>query len=90
MGVVLYEMLTGVLPFDGPTLPSVILAILSSPMADIRTIRQDIPAALADIINRLLTREQTGRYTSADELSAALRGVSGVTVKDQPGADGSV
>jgi tRNA A-37 threonylcarbamoyl transferase component Bud32 len=75
LGVLVYEMLTGVLPFDGSNLPAVITAILSAPTPDIREIRKDVPESLAKIINRLLTRDFAGRFQSAEDLSAALRTV---------------
>ncbi len=72
LGVVLHEMLAGQRPFDGPDRTAVLRAILRDQPADIRTVRPEVPAALADLLARLLDKNPAGRPASAGEVAGAL------------------
>ena len=73
LGVVLYEMATGLAPFRGETTASVFDAILhQAPVAPIR-VNPDLPPKLEDIINRALEKDRTLRYQHASDLRAELR-----------------
>ena len=86
LGVVLYEMATGVLPFRGDTTASMFDAILhSAPVAPIR-LNPDLPAKLEDIINRALEKDRSLRYQNASDLRAELRRLK----RDQDSAEHSV
>ena len=68
LGVVLYEMLTGSRPFDGPTTPVIFDAILNKNPPSVRERNPHVPAGLERIIGRLLEKERALRYASAAEL----------------------
>jgi len=73
LGVVLYEMATGVLPFRGDTTASIFDAILhSAPLAPIR-LNPDLSLKLEDIINRALEKDRNLRYQNASDLRSELR-----------------
>lgn len=72
-GVVLFEMLTGRLPFEKETEAATLHAICSDPAPSVRSIRADIPASLAGAVDRCLEKNPERRYASAEDLLAALR-----------------
>ena len=73
LGIVLYEMTTGQCPFVGPVATMVFDAILHGTPTPPRQINPNIPPALERVIVRLLEKEPAARYTSATEVSQALR-----------------
>jgi serine/threonine-protein kinase len=73
LGVVLYEMLTGTLPFTGDTPVAVALKIVSEPAPAIDTAATGVSPALASIVARLLRKDPRERFASATELASALR-----------------
>jgi serine/threonine-protein kinase len=72
MGVTLYELVTGDLPFGGESVPQTLAAILRDHPVSLRARRPDAPAELEALINRALSKEPAGRYASASELLSAL------------------
>jgi eukaryotic-like serine/threonine-protein kinase len=72
LGVILFELLTGVLPFKGSDLPQMCTAILMHDATPLRKARGDAPEALEQIIQRCLQRDRDARFSSVAELAAAL------------------
>ena len=78
LGVVLFEMVTGKVPFTGDTLVAVMNKVLTTPPPDLKTLRPDVPPALVKIIQRMLTRDKAKRYASMREVALELeRAVKG-------------
>lgn len=82
-GVLLYEMLTGRVPFAEPTLTATLLAILGKPVPDLHQFRPGIPEALANLIYRMLQKDRQQRISSirlvGAQLEAILSGLRGGT-----------
>ncbi|MBO6010374.1 MAG: Stk1 family PASTA domain-containing Ser/Thr kinase, partial [Oscillospiraceae bacterium] len=72
LGVVMYEMLTGRLPFEGDSAVSVAIQHISSIPLSPREINPDIPVGLENITMRAMNPDLDKRYKSADELLADL------------------
>jgi serine/threonine-protein kinase len=72
LGVILYEMITGVLPFPGETLPEIVCRVTQGDIRPIRELRPDVPEALADVICRCLQRDPNYRYANVAELARSL------------------
>src|SRR5690606_28091761 len=72
LGIVLYECLTGRVPFQGDGGAAVALARLHSDPVDPRRIRSDVPPRVANALMRVLSRRADDRFDSAADLRAAL------------------
>jgi tetratricopeptide (TPR) repeat protein len=75
LGVILYEMATGRLPFTGDDPLAVLSQHLHASVVPPRSLRPDLPPRLEAIILRLLAKEPADRYQSAADLLAALEAV---------------
>ena len=73
VGVVLYEMLTGHVPFDGDTTISVALKHVSEQPASMRSRNSHISKALDEVVMRALCKDKQRRYQTAAEMAADLR-----------------
>jgi eukaryotic-like serine/threonine-protein kinase len=72
-GIVLYEMVTGSLPFSGHNTGEILEAIFTrQPVAPVR-LNQNVPAELEHIINKCLEKDRNLRYSSAAELRTDLQ-----------------
>jgi len=74
-GVVLYEMVTGSRPFDGPTSPIVFEALLNKTPHPVRERNPQAPPELERIISELLEKDRELRCKSAAELRGDLEGL---------------
>ena len=72
LGIVLYEALTGVRPFDGPSPAAVALERLRVPPRPLREIRPDVPETLEATVMRALELDPESRHPSAAELAGEL------------------
>ncbi|MDX6402387.1 MAG: eukaryotic-like serine/threonine-protein kinase [Gaiellaceae bacterium] len=76
VGVVLYELLTGVVPFSGDTPVEIAMKHLSTVPEPPSAKRADIPRDLDMIVMRALAKDPAERYQSAEEMEADLRRVN--------------
>jgi serine/threonine protein kinase/tetratricopeptide (TPR) repeat protein len=73
LGVVLYQMLTGRLPFQGDTPNSILLALIQDSPLPLRHGREDLPEEVERVVARALAKDPRERYRDADELIVALQ-----------------
>ena len=76
LGVVLYEMLTGLLPFKGEYDQSIIHSILNREPGLLSKHRKDLPKGLEQVIGKSLAKNPAGRYQSMEELLGDLKAVA--------------
>ncbi len=87
LGIVIYEMLTGTVPFDDPSVMSVALKHLNDPPPPPTLYNPDLPPAVEAVIMRLLDKDPDRRHASGRELYHALReAFVHDEVGDMPGA----
>jgi serine/threonine protein kinase len=92
LGVVMYEMLTGRVPFDSDTSVSVALKHMQEPPVPPMEINDNIPQAVNDIILKAMEKEPMARYQTATammrDLSRALKDPEGEFVEEENLDDG--
>lgn len=73
LGVVLYEMTTGVRPFRGKSSPAILAAVLKENPVSPSQQRPQLPAGLDGIVRKALEKDRGLRYQSANEMAAACQ-----------------
>jgi len=75
LGVIVYEMLVGQLPFSADTPLAVLLMHMSDSPPPARTVVPDLPLGVDEVLGRALAKSPRDRFYSAGELAAALESV---------------
>jgi serine/threonine-protein kinase len=77
MGVVVYELVTGRLPFEAESIPELFVAVLERTPPPMATWRPDVPAGLEEVVLRCLSRDAGARFQDVAELATALEPFAG-------------
>ena len=88
IGVILYEMLGGKVPFEGDSAVSIALKHLSEPPPRLAALRPDIHPALEGVVMKALAKQPSERYASADEFIAALEAARSAIASGTNGGQG--
>jgi serine/threonine-protein kinase len=72
LGVILYELLGGRVPFTGDTVPEIVAGILNNEPSPLRELRPDVPPALEAVVVKCMQTKAADRYSSVAKLAAAL------------------
>jgi eukaryotic-like serine/threonine-protein kinase len=73
LGVVLYEMIAGRVPFEGQTVSDVIAEILKGTAPRLNSVVPDVPRPLLEIVDKAMSKDCEARYQSAKEMLADLQ-----------------
>ena len=87
-GIMLYEMLTGQLPFNHPQLVHLLMSIMTEPPPDIQELRPEVSDELADLIYRMLVKDADRRIPSTRVVGVALETSLQGEINDEPVATG--
>jgi len=80
LGVILYEMLVGHVPFSGDSPTMVMMKHLQEPVPSVLEERSDLPASVARVVARAMAKVPRNRYQSVAELIEDLTIASGMTI----------
>ena len=75
LGVMLFQMLAGVLPFRGDSMSELMFKIANEAAPDIRIIRSELPQNLADVVALSLSKRPETRYQTGEQFAVDLRSV---------------
>src|SRR3989454_236395 len=75
LGIVGFQMLSGVVPFLADSIAGVMQHHFFTPAPDVRQVRDDVPAALAEVLNRTLEKDPAARFPSTRDMLAALEAI---------------
>lgn len=89
LGCLLFECLSGRPPFTGPSVQAVLARHMTEEPADVRELRPDTPAALAEAIERALRKSPETRFASAAEMESLLRRLPPPPARGVTGAIGA-
>ncbi|MFO1191367.1 MAG: serine/threonine-protein kinase [Rhodoferax sp.] len=85
LGVMLFQMLTGVLPFRGESMAELMFKIANEEAPDIRIIRKELPESLANLVALSVSKRPETRYQDGDQFAADLRAVMNEITGGAPG-----
>src|SRR5207244_2714529 len=72
LGCTLYHAITGHVPFDGPTVESVVVAHVQTPLNPPNLVVPEITQQTSDVLVKIMSKNPADRYLSYDELKLAL------------------
>ncbi len=75
LGIVGFQMLSGAVPFHADTIAGVMQHHFFTPAPDVRQARDDVPAALAEVLNRTLEKDPAARFPATRDMLAALEAI---------------
>ena len=88
LGVVLYEMLTGDVPFRAETQVGVAMKHVNEPMPDVQAKRPEVSAAVASVVDRATTKDPRDRYATVAEMVRDLEQTLEVEAARRGGTSG--
>jgi serine/threonine protein kinase len=83
LGVIAYELLAGVRPFEGDSILALVEQQLHGSARDLAEIRADVPPEVTDAVMRCLAKDPAERWPSASAFARALKGDAAPTVLSQ-------
>jgi serine/threonine protein kinase len=72
LGVILYELLSGKVPFEATTMPELCAMVLTEAPPSLRDQQKNVPAGLSAVIDRCLQKDPAQRFSNLSELANAL------------------
>jgi serine/threonine-protein kinase len=79
LGVMLFQMASGKLPFEGDSMAQLMFKIANEPHPHIREFNPQVPECLATIIDKAMAKDNTQRYQTGAEMAADLRACMGIS-----------
>ena len=87
IGVIMFELLSGKVPFMGDSVLELGMRIMTVPAPSLVELRAELPSELADVVQKCLEKEPEKRFASIDALVTSLRPFVDVSRRSLPFAD---
>jgi eukaryotic-like serine/threonine-protein kinase len=84
LGVILYESLTGKIPFDAPNYNALMVSIITQPHRPVAEVAPGVPADLSQIVDQALSKDRADRVGTARELADRLEAVAARITESPP------
>ena len=84
LGATFFYALTGRPPFEGRTLPAILTRQISAPAPALASVRPDLPARLATVVDRCLERAPADRWPTGDEVARVIGEARGREIRVPP------
>ena len=84
LGVIMFELLSGKVPFVGDSVLELGMRIMTVPAPSLTELRSEVPAALADVVQRCLEKDPDNRFPTINNLAAALKPFVDVSHRSLP------
>lgn len=88
LGVLLYQLCTGQVPFDADTPYAIILKHMTAPLPPPRSLRPDLPEAIERVILKAMAKDPAGRFQTAGDMARAVRAAFEPTSEPSPLSEG--
>ena len=75
LGILVFQMLAGSVPFHAETLPGVMQHHFFTPVPDLSSLRADVPPALLEVVRRALEKRPSDRYATTREMQEAVESI---------------
>ncbi len=72
LGVILYQLISGRMPFIADTLPALCLAVINDAPPSLESVRKNLPSGLAEVVMKCLSKSRDERYRNVHQLAQAL------------------
>ena len=72
LGIILYEMLTGQVPYDADSTVGIVMKHINAPVPSALTVNPDLPSGIDDVVKRVLAKAPSDRYHTAAEFTESL------------------
>jgi predicted Ser/Thr protein kinase len=76
LGVVAFQMLSGIVPFHAETLPGIMHHHFYTPVPSLREVRPDIPEHLLEVVTRILSKKPEQRYATTQAMLEAIESIA--------------
>ncbi len=83
LGVILFQMLTGTVPYEADTPARMMMKHIMDPIPEIKRVRPDLPDDFEEVIHKAMAKERNERYPSAKDLSSALTAITQKTKQSE-------
>ena len=75
LGVMLFQLLTGQLPYEAESMSRMMYLIANEPAPDVRSMRPEVPEALANVVALALVKQAETRYADGHQMASDLRAI---------------